>query len=144
MKKSIGSHISSRLRNLSKAELDAAAKQVLIILERAVVAGFISDDEKLYLELNKLFPTKMSVVVTDDQASATSSLSRTRIFRWDFILPIKLIPKNTLPKNSGLRSKTYWVLFISRELLSQREEKDEFQQFFSGKHYRSSQLYAGS
>ena len=66
MKKSIGSHISSRLRNLSKAELDAAAKQVLIILERAVVAGFISDDEKLYLELNKLFPTKMSVVVTDD------------------------------------------------------------------------------
>lgn len=66
MKKNIGSHISSRLRNLSKAELDAAAKQVLIILERAVVAGFISDDEKLYLELNKLFPTKMSAVVTDD------------------------------------------------------------------------------
>ena len=66
MKKNIGSHISSRLRNLSKAELDAAAKQVLIILERAVVAGFISDDEKLYLELNKLFPMKMSVVVTDD------------------------------------------------------------------------------
>ena len=66
MKKSIGSHISSRLRNLSKAELDAVAKQVLIILERAVVAGFISDDEKLYLELNKLCPTKMSVVVTDD------------------------------------------------------------------------------
>ena len=58
MKKSIGSHISSRLRNLSKAELDAVAKQVLIILERAVVAGFISDDEKLYLELNKLCPTK--------------------------------------------------------------------------------------
>ena len=66
MKKSIGSHISSRLRNLSKAELDAVAKQVLIILERAVVAGFISDDDKLYLELNKLCPTKMSVVVTDD------------------------------------------------------------------------------
>ncbi|WP_418541799.1 hypothetical protein, partial [Parasutterella excrementihominis] len=62
MKKNIGSHISSRLRNLSKSELDAAAKQVLIILERAVVAGFISDDEKLYLELNKLFPMKMSVV----------------------------------------------------------------------------------
>jgi len=66
MKKNIGSHISSRLRNLSKAELDAAAKQVLIILERAVVARFISDDEKLYLELNKLFPTKMSAFVTDD------------------------------------------------------------------------------
>ena len=54
MKKNIGSHISSRLRNLSKAELDAAAKQVLIILERAVVAGFISDDEKMRLMITSI------------------------------------------------------------------------------------------
>ena len=130
MKKSIGSHISSRLRNLSKAELDAVAKQVLIILERAVVAGFISDDEKLYLELNKLCPTKMSVVVTDDLSISDIIPISDSDIPMGFILPIKLIPKNTLPKNSGLRSKTYWVLFISRELLSQREEKDEFQQVF--------------
>ena len=48
MKKNIGSHISSRLRNLSKAELDAAAKQVLIIFERAVVARFISRREVVF------------------------------------------------------------------------------------------------
>lgn len=108
---SIDNPIFSRLDSLSKTELDCLANQVRTTLEKAVLAEFISGDNKLLMKFEKSLPKKMGTVVANTDDLSISDI----VPIYDSEIPIGFYFDNQFDPDENF-AKKFW--FTVEDLLA--------------------------